>query len=106
MTIKEALNSDLLDVLEANVIEKLLIDQDLDEDKQYNKAVGASKEYQLAYAYGICKIVLHPNWSQGDMSQSWNSKDDALKMASAIFNKYGVQDITGKSSTIRSIKMW
>ena len=86
MTIAEALIFDLNNLV--GDVEKLLTDQELSGSDEYTIEIRVSKDYQLAFANGLLKIILSPNWSQGDMSESWGDRNSIEKMIARIFNKF------------------
>ena len=86
MTVTEALKYDLNNFVDD--VTKLLIDQDIIPEMEYSKEIGASKGYRLAYANGLFKIITSPNWSQGDMSETWGDKSSIERIIATIFNRY------------------
>jgi len=86
MTISERLNSKLLGLVPD--IDGLLVDQGLSPDDEYTENTRNSKSFQMAYAYGLVAILMSPNLSEGDWSQSWGNRDALEKVISSIFNRF------------------
>ena len=86
MTISERLKSKLLGLV--SDVDGLLIDQGLNPDDEYIADIFISSSFQLAYAYGLFAILISPNLSEGDWSQSWGNRDALEKMISSIFNRF------------------
>ena len=85
MTIAESLIEDLEHVPKVN---GLLVRQGLNPNDEFTESIGNSRPYQIAYAYGLIRILKKPNLSEGDWSRSWGDRNAIEKIVSSIFNKY------------------
>jgi len=70
---------------DSNELKTLLIEQGINPDDEFKPS---QKGFDLAYAWFLVGIITSPNWSQGDMSESWD-RDALVEIASNIFAIYG-----------------
>ena len=86
MTNSERLSGKLLGLVPD--VDGLLVDQGLTPDDAYSGNIGNSKQFQLAFAWGLVAIIMSPNLSEGDWSRSWGDRDALSKIISSIFNRF------------------
>lgn len=87
MTNLEALSASVNYPIEALKLQKILIDNGLNDSDVYS---GTSKAFDLATAAVYTLIVSSANLSEGDYSVSATDKSNLIKLASAIYEKHGV----------------
>lgn len=87
MTNLEALSAACNYPIDTLKLQKILIDNGLSESVSYN---GLTKEFELATASLYTLIVTSANLSEGDFQISATDKSNLLKMASGIYEKFGV----------------
>lgn len=99
MTNLEALSASVNYPIETLKLQKILIDNGLNDSDTYT---GTSKAFELATAALYTLIVSSANISEGDYSVSATDKASMLKMASGIYQKYGVENPLA-ANTIRNV---
>lgn len=87
MTNLEALSASVNYPIEAVKLQKILIDNGLNDADVY---AGITKAFELATAAAYTLIVTSANLSEGDYQISATDKSNLIKMASGIYEKYGV----------------
>lgn len=102
MTNKESLAAAVNYPIDANKIEKLLIDNGVSPAGEYS---GLSQEFELATAGLYCLLLATANIKEGGYEVSMTDKSNMITLASAIYEKYGLPNplkpqpkITDKSS--------
>ena len=96
MTNKQALQSQISNSIEPpdNLLDKVLIDNDVDGSATYSK--GNSEKIELCTAYIYKVIATEPNFKQGSLAISNIDANTLLKIANNIFKKYGkLDEVTG-----------
>jgi len=81
---------------DSNELRALLIEQNIDPDSEYKPD---QKGFDLAYAWFLVGLITSPNWTQGDMSESWD-RGALVNIASNIFGKYGEDNPLKETSTL------
>jgi len=84
--------------IEDNTAIKALLDNGIASQDPYP---GKSREFDLATADAIVSLVTAANISEGDMSISISGKDQLVKIASGIYNRYGLDDPFNPKPVIR-----
>lgn len=98
MTNLEALSASCNYPIDTLKLQKILIDNGLNDSDSYT---GSTKEFELATAALYTLIVTSANLSEGDYQVSATDKSNLLKMASGIYDKYGLKN-PNASDTIRN----
>lgn len=70
-------------------LQKILIDNSIDPQGTYS---GTSKSFELATANVYVLLISSANISEGGFQISMTDKSNMLKLASGIFDKYGVDN--------------
>ncbi len=92
MTKREALQAIITFECSANLIEKALIDSNVDGDEYYDST--CKKEIDLFLAE-LCFIVANsPDWTEGNSSIQLD-RQVLLNTRSSIFKKYGIEENEG-----------
>ena len=87
MTNIEALASIILIPVELKLLEKILIDRNIDGEENYTSSNESIIELASAYVYKL--LVTMPDTKQGSLSISNKQAENFKKLANEIFNKYG-----------------
>lgn len=102
MTNSAALIASINYPIDADKIEKLLIDNGISPSGEY---AGLTKEFELATAGLYCLLLATANIKEGGYEVSMTDKSNMIMLASAIYEKYGLDNplkpqpkITDKSS--------
>lgn len=102
MTYLEVLQSKAKNA-DSEILRSLLVEQDIDPDREFTSK---QKGFDLAYAWYLVGLIISPDWSQGDMSESWD-RDSLVNIASNIFNKYGEDNPLSETTTIEDFSdLW
>lgn len=76
----------------------LLTEQGIESNAEFKTG---QRGFDLAYAWYLVVLITSPNWSQGDMSESWD-RDALANIASNIFSKYGEDNPLKETSTLEN----
>lgn len=99
MTNLEALTSAVNYPVDKIKIQKLLIDNGLNDSDTYS---GPGKAFDMATAGLYVLLVTSANISEGDFQVSATDKGNYMLLASGIYRKYGVQDPLKERPAIRN----
>jgi hypothetical protein len=99
MTNQEALSASVNYPVDKVKIQKILIDNGLNDSDNY---AGTSKQFELATAAVYVLLVTSANISEGDFSISATDKSNYIKLAEGVYSKYGVDSPLSKKSTIKN----
>lgn len=100
MTNLEALSAASNHPIEDIKLQKILLDNGINESSTYN---GLTRSFELSTAAVYVLIVTSPNISEGDYSVSPSEKAALIGLAGGIFAKYNVEDPLKSKSTIRNL---
>ena len=104
MTNLEALKSKIAGYpLSDNTFLTALIDRGLEPESEYE---GKSKEFELAMADVYIVLVTGVIISEGGYQISITDKSNFLKMANAIYKKYGEKPYSDSTPTVTAISPW
>lgn len=98
MTNLEALSAACNYPIDTLKLQKILIDNGLNDSDSYT---GLTQPFEIATAALYTLIVTSANLSEGDYQVSATDKSNLLKMASGIYDKYGLQNPLA-ANTIRN----
>ena len=91
MTILEAIQSYLTDYdVNSTLIEKVLIDNEVDGTATYS--TDYIKEVEICLAYIYKQLALRDDFKQGSLSITNSQSKKLMNLASNIFKKYGITD--------------
>lgn len=99
MTNLEALSASVNYPIDRIKLQKLLIDNGLNEADVYS---GPSKAFELATASLYALLVTSANLSEGDFQISATDKGNYLKLAAGIYAKYGMPNPLEARPSIRN----
>jgi hypothetical protein len=99
MTNQEALSASVNYPVDKVKIQKILIDNGLNDSDNY---AGTSKQFELATAALYVLLVTSANLSEGDFTVSATDKALLVNLANGIYSKYGVDSPLSKKSTIKN----
>lgn len=99
MTNLEALSAACNYPIDTIKIQKILIDNDLNDSDTYT---GITRAFELATASLYVLIVTSANISEGDLSVSASEKNTLIDLAGGIFVKYGIENPLKPQATIRN----
>lgn len=96
-----------LEALEASVnypiakikLQKILVDNGINDSDTYK---GITKSFELATAAVYVLLVTSANISEGDYQISATDKSNYIKLAEAIYTKYGLANPLKPKSTVRN----
>lgn len=80
-----------------------LLDRGLEPESNYE---GKSKDFELATADVYIVLVTGVNVSEGGYSVSMSAKETFLKMANAIYKKYGEEPYSDSAPSVTGISPW
>lgn len=103
MTNLEALTASVNYPVDAIKIQKILIDNGLNDTENYT---GTSKAFELATAALYTLLVTSANLSEGDFSISATDKSNYLKLASGIYSKHGVTNPLAANTIVNRSNYW
>ena len=98
MTNLEALRSMVQYPVSENLLVKALLDRELDKDSDYSRE--NKKLVDLTYADVLSALVSSPNISEGGYQLSISDKSAITKVASGIYDQYGVSNPLKSKVTI------
>jgi hypothetical protein len=104
MTISERLSNKLNGCV--SDVAGLLIDRGLNPGEEYTADAGGTADFQLAYASGLVQMLMQPNLSEGDWSQSWGDRDALQKIAVSLFNRYAPDENPWSAKIINASDRW
>ena len=92
MTIVEALKSLVSYPIATNTASMILLKRGLTESATFDNSVAVSQAFELAEADLYKHLVSATNISEGGFSVSLTDNGNMIKMATAIYTKYGESD--------------
>lgn len=95
MNVLESLESLSTYPVPENTIQAICVSRELDASGTFSLSVRQSKSYELCMADVYTFLSAAPNLSEQDISISGTDKKKYERMASALYNKHGVTDLTG-----------
>ena len=100
MTILEALKSVVSYPVSTNTVETIAITRGLTSSATFDQSVALSSAFELAKADVYTHVVGAANISEGGYSVSMTDKSNMMKLAGAIYAKYG--ETSPFSSTLQN----
>lgn len=89
MNILEALKSKVSYPVKDNTLSGILIERGLSDSTEFDQTIATGKAFELAKADLYIYLVSGTNISESGYSVSLTDKSNLMKLASAIYSKYG-----------------
>ena len=99
MTNLEAINSVTSYPISDNTARRILTKRGLNAVEEFSQAIAISQEFELAEADVYLHLVSGANIAEGGYQVSLTDKSNLMKLASGIYQKWGIVDPSAPTAT-------
>lgn len=104
MTVREALYNSVSFSVGPMSAEVIAVERGLNLDDRFSAIIAKSKEYNLSKADMIKHALMMPNVSEGGVSISFSDRQALMRIANAIYAKYGESLIADQTPTVEFVE--